>query len=56
MDEWDELIERLRIGAEGDHDQTITPEQARLLLSRIGALQVYALERLGRDFAEAVVA
>jgi hypothetical protein len=52
--EWEQLIERLTAIADGTADRTITPDDARRLLDRIGALQLWALERLASDFAAAV--
>jgi hypothetical protein len=52
--EWERLIERLAAIADGAPDRTVTLDDARMLLDRIGALQLWALERLAADFAEAV--
>jgi len=52
--EWDRVIDHLTAIAAGGTDCTITRDDARMLLGRIDALQVWALERLASDFAEAV--
>ncbi len=48
--EWERIVERLAAIGQGHlADRTITPGEARVILGRIGALQVWAIGALARD-------
>lgn len=48
--EWERLVERLTAIGQGHlADRTITPWEARVLLGRIGSLQVWALGALAKE-------